>query len=468
MRDVGDLAVVLHTHMPYVEGFGTYPFGEEWLFDAVARSHLPVLEAAHGITVTVSPVLADQLEAPGVVDRLRAFVGEHRLGAAERDAAAGPAEIRPAAAAEAARYRRALNAIESLGGRPLDAFRDAEGEGRVALVPSAATHAVLPLLATVAGRRLQVDAALRSHRRRFGRAEGFWLPECGYAPGIDGLLAERGLAFFCADQSAHEASGDALIPIRSPAGPVAFPLDWDTISLVWSWEGYPADPAYLEYHRQSTNGTRLWAVGQSPYDPGAASRRADAHASGFVEAVAARLEAFRRDRGRAGLVTLAIDTELLGHWWSEGPEWLAAVVRRAPERGVRLVTLPEALRRHDPERRPLRTSSWGEGKDLSTWNGPQVADLAWGARRLELRLLRELGGGHLAPASAERAARELLAVQSSDWPFLDSKRQAGDYPFRRAVGHARCFLEAIDSRQALEPRMRNLAPDLRLGPLIEA
>ena len=32
--------------MPYVEGFGTYPFGEEWLFDAVARSYLPVLAVA--------------------------------------------------------------------------------------------------------------------------------------------------------------------------------------------------------------------------------------------------------------------------------------------------------------------------------------------------------------------------------------------------------------------------------------
>ena len=41
-RGVGDLALVLHSHMPYVEGFGTYPFGEEWLFDAVIRSYVPV------------------------------------------------------------------------------------------------------------------------------------------------------------------------------------------------------------------------------------------------------------------------------------------------------------------------------------------------------------------------------------------------------------------------------------------
>ena len=35
---VGSLAIVLHSHMPYVEGFGTYPFGEEWLF--VLAGHL--------------------------------------------------------------------------------------------------------------------------------------------------------------------------------------------------------------------------------------------------------------------------------------------------------------------------------------------------------------------------------------------------------------------------------------------
>jgi 1,4-alpha-glucan branching enzyme len=80
--ELGELAIVLHSHMPYVEGFGTWPFGEEWLFDAVARSYLPVLEAARDLTITVSPVLADQLEAPGVVERLAAFVRRYRLGAA--------------------------------------------------------------------------------------------------------------------------------------------------------------------------------------------------------------------------------------------------------------------------------------------------------------------------------------------------------------------------------------------------
>ena len=44
MSGDGELALVLHTHMPYVEGFGTWPFGEEWLWEAVAGSYLPLLD----------------------------------------------------------------------------------------------------------------------------------------------------------------------------------------------------------------------------------------------------------------------------------------------------------------------------------------------------------------------------------------------------------------------------------------
>jgi 1,4-alpha-glucan branching enzyme len=97
---VGDLAIVLHSHMPYVEGFGTYPFGEEWLFDAVIRSYLPLLEEVRGLTLTVTPVLADQLEVRDVGERLRRFLVVHRLQAAEADADSVGPEHREAARAE--------------------------------------------------------------------------------------------------------------------------------------------------------------------------------------------------------------------------------------------------------------------------------------------------------------------------------------------------------------------------------
>ncbi len=107
---IGSLAIVLHSHMPYVEGFGTYPFGEEWLFDAVIRSYVPVCEHAQRLTMTVTPVLADQLEADGVAERLLEFLRRFRIESCDADAtdveaALSPGMPRARPIATAARWR---------------------------------------------------------------------------------------------------------------------------------------------------------------------------------------------------------------------------------------------------------------------------------------------------------------------------------------------------------------------------
>jgi 1,4-alpha-glucan branching enzyme len=337
----------------------------------------------------------------------------------------------------------------------------------VALIPSTATHAVLPLLATRSGLRLQIDAGLRSHRRRFGWQGGFWLPECAYAPGLEWQLVEQGVQWFCVDQSAsQEDSLDALTPIATQAGPVAMPIDWEAIQWLWSLEGYPSDPAHAQFAGKSLRGIRLWKVGGGAYDPSAAEAVAKRQADEFLTAIAQRLGDFAAQRKHRGLLVFAIDTELLGHWWSEGATWLRGVLDGAADAGVRLLTVPQALAEHEPAQRSLLASTWGEGKDLRTWDSPEVADLTWGARRLELRLLRALAQG-LPVHAAQRAARQLLAAQASDWAFLDKRGQAGDYAYRRATDHGEAMLEAIDSAASSDPSMRALAPDLSLAPLLE-
>jgi 1,4-alpha-glucan branching enzyme len=154
----------------------------------------------------------------------------------------------------------------------------------------------------------------------------------------------------------------------------------------------------------------------------------------------------------------ALDTELLGHWWYEGVHWLAAVLEECARQGLALTTLADALARHEPAPAPdhLPVSSWGDGGDLRTWSGPQVAELAWPARAAELRIAAMAG------RPPERALRELLALQSSDWAFLHTRATAGDYPVQRANGHRRALDRAIagDAALAAEPALRGLAPDL--------
>jgi len=95
--------------MPYVEGFGSWPFGEEWLFEAVASSYLPLLDvlAPAAVTLTLTPVLADQLEAlrdGAAGERFSAFLRETRALIHREDADQLESEGQ---AEEAAELRRA-------------------------------------------------------------------------------------------------------------------------------------------------------------------------------------------------------------------------------------------------------------------------------------------------------------------------------------------------------------------------
>jgi 1,4-alpha-glucan branching enzyme len=117
-----------------------------------------------------------------------------------------------------------------------------------------------------------------------------------------------------------------------------------------------------------------------------------------------------------------------------------------------------------PRIAPLGKPAGARGR---TWDSPSVSDLVWATRRSELRLLRALRARSLTAPAAARAARELLALQSSDWAFMDHRGQAGDYPYSRATAHAEALLEAIDSSEEVDPRVRNVAPDLSLAPLLE-
>jgi 1,4-alpha-glucan branching enzyme len=491
MRDRGDLCIVLHSHMPYVEGFGTWPFGEEWLLEAIASVYLPLISTFERVadrgndaiaTVGVTPVLADQLALSEVGDRFLRFMRETRAECHRLDSEGleqgGHREAAAALRLSAIDYEEAADRFESRSGNLLGALGALESGGVIELWASAATHAVLPLLATEAGVRLQVEAGIDAHRLRFGSWNGgFWLPECAFAEGIDAQLSAAGVKAFCVDQTSGGDPLDQLELTVTPNGAVAVPIDWRTISLVWDDRGYPSHSLYRDYHAHTTNGLRPWANSGDPYDREAAAAQAREHARHFVGHVVDCLDSYRGERGRAGIVVCALDTELLGHWWYEGPIWLEAVIEDARERGLGLVTLPSALERHEPRPRALRPSSWGAEKDLRTWDSPVAAGLVWEARRAELALTGALARGLRREPSLERAARELLALQSSDWAFMATRDLAADYPWRRVAGHSARFDRAlalsdgpVDSRAMtapLSPELRGLAPALRLDPLLE-
>jgi 1,4-alpha-glucan branching enzyme len=430
--------------------------------------YLPLLDLLDGVPVTVglTPVLCDQLDAMRgeAGDRYLRFLREVRAPIHAEDAAGLDASGEPELAAEVRRaagdYSDAERAFEERGRDLVASFGALE---RVELWTSAATHGLLPLMATDAGMRLQVATGTGAHLQRFGRWDGgFWLPECAYVPGLERELADHGVRAFCVDQTGVPGF-DHLLPVPTDAGPVAVPIHWEMVELVWNERtGYPAHDSYRNYWGRTVHDLKPWSNAGRPYDHAAALELAREHARDFVGRAAERLQ-------DGGLMCCALDTELLGHWWYEGLAWLGAVFEEANAQGVRLVTVSEGIELAEPAARPLVASSWGHGKDFATWDAPPVGELAFEARAAELRTVAAVASHGASSDAAERAARELLAIQASDWSFMVTRDLAADYPLERLRDHRTCLDAALtaltDSGAAPEPSLRALAPHLDLSSL---
>jgi 1,4-alpha-glucan branching enzyme len=224
---------------------------------------------------------------------------------------------------------------------------------------------------------------------------------------------------------------------------------------VWSGSvGYPGDPWYREFHRKDPpNGVQYWRItdnkadlgAKAIYNPWQAQERVHAHAQHFAGLVEAEARAFYDGAGRPGLVVAAFDTELFGHWWAEGVDWLGEVLSLLAQSAVvDLTTAGDWVAAHPPEAvLDLPESSWGEAGTHTTWLNDETRWM-WklihaAERRMEGLVARHpAAAGDLAAVLAQ-AGRELLLVESSDWEFLQTTGQASTYAAERFTDHLARF-----------------------------
>ena len=471
---VGTLCIVLHTHLPWLPRHGSWPVGEEWLHQAWSGSYLPVLAvldrlAGEGrrdlVTLGVTPVLAAALDDPYALREHHGWLGRWQLRAEELARDRDPA-LRATASEEFRAASRSLEVFETRwvhgGSAELRPLLDSRA---VELLGGPVTHPILPLLpAAVASFALRAgldDAALRVGRRPVG----IWLPECAWSPELAPVLAQAGVRHFLVDEPTVTAAGGSTDrPGRVAGGDlVAVAGDLALTDLVWSSRsGFPRGADYRDFHDVHPSGLRTARVtdpgnpAKLPYDPAAAGATARRDAVRFVGAARDRLVALaaRRPDGPPPVAVVAWDTELFGHWWHEGPQFLGHVLRMLPEAGVRPATLRQVTSEAaDPL--DLPAGSWGAGKDFRLWAGEPVADLAADARRVADRLL-DVVRRCAPPGSARRPdlddlAREALLALSSDWAFMVSRDSAAAYGRDRHRAHVHRFDALADHLEGRGP-----------------
>lgn len=478
----GMFTLVLHTHLPWLAHHGRWPVGEEWLYQSWAAAYLPLVrvlrtladEDRHRlITLGVTPVVNAQLDDPYCLDGMHHWLANWRLRAAEaasvrsipKSKSAGyesctPEALREFGTRELAEADQALDDFATLwrhGGSPL--LRGLIDAGTVELLGGPLAHPFQPLLAPrlreFALREGLADAQLRLAHR----PGGIWAPECAYAPGMERDYAAAGITHFMVDgPSLH---GDTAL--GRPVGDtdvVAFGRDLQVSYRVWSPKsGYPGHAAYRDFHTYDhltglkparVTGRNVSSEAKGPYDPERADRAVDVHVADFVDVVRNRLRSESERIGRPAHVVAAFDTELFGHWWYEGPTWLARVLRALPAAGVRVGTLRDALAGgFVGEAVALPPSSWGSGKDWQVWAGDKVADLValnnevvdTALSTVDKALSQNSDGPTPRDRVADQILRETLLTVSSDWPFMVSKDSAADYARYRAHLHAHATRE---------------------------
>ncbi len=240
--------------------------------------------------------------------------------------------------------------------------------------------------------------------------------------------------------------------------PVAvFSRDTRSSHAVWAADaGYPGDEWYLEFHKTHEPGRmRYWRVSQNKtdmdtkgvYDVARAEARVGEHARHFAQEMQSLLREQRDlagEAGRAPVVTAMYDTELFGHWWREGPQWLKAVIREmARDTSIDRTTCGDYLQANvtnddRTEIVALPEGSWGEGGFHSIWLNERTVwmwEAIYEAEREIAEAARLCAQVPDALRPLRQAARELLLLQASDWPFVTSTNGAPDYAEARIKAH---------------------------------
>ncbi|MEX1178644.1 MAG: 1,4-alpha-glucan branching protein domain-containing protein [Nitriliruptor sp.] len=504
----GELALVLHTHLPYLRGHGGWPVGEEWLFQAWASSWLPVTglleqlaEEGHRevLTLGITPMVAHQVADRQLADDLGTWIGGQVWRSEEqRWHHLVPDDVRALSSFYWRRFSRLLDYHEDVQRRGglLRVWARLQTAGVIELLGGPATHPYLPLQTDPALIDGQLADGLASHARWAGSApRGLWAPEMGYRP--RGQVADATAAATAVDvhgtptlprigpelpgleehYAAHGVSHvlvDAPTVIRAaggrerdwtvrpePAAPgspaavvhdgvligdsdvVAYARDLSVAYHVWSpTAGYPGNVWYRDLY--ATGGYGLhpsWRVTdhELPPDRKATYVPERAHARTAIDAEHLRGVLRGVLDGRPGdLVVAAYDTELFGHWWFEGVDWLGALIRAvAADPALTTTTLASRRERHPPTRRlELPESSWGYAKGHASWVTDQTRPMWAELRRAEHRARTALAGGRGTAAARIQVARELALLASSDWPFMVTRGNSPGYAADRVDDHA--------------------------------
>ena len=457
----GNLAIVLHAHLPYVRSEEPGSLEEDWFFQALVECYLPLLETLENasrakdqkpkITIGLSPTLLSLLEDEVLKNRFEKWVSIRLeiLNTLETKCIAAVLNLKD-------HLKRQLKSWKSCKGDLIGRFKNLQNLEVIDILTCAATHGYLPLLRenteTV---RAQLKTAVREHQRLFAKAPlGIWLPECAYYEDLDKLMAECGLRYAVLDghgllNAEPRPRYGLYAPICTKRGVAFFGRDSESTLPVWSArDGYPGNPNYREFHRdlgwdlsienlkkigindKRPLGIKLFKItsqdtslaNKEEYEPNAAKESIRKDAENYLKERKKQLLNLEKSMQIEPLLIAPFDAELFGHWWFEGPQFLSNIFIKSKDEGIKLITLKEALQvKSKIQLCNPSPSSWGQGGFHDYWLDKTNAWIVHEWSKAGREMISICSESLIEESNIKilcQAGRELLLAQSSDWSFI--------------------------------------------------
>ncbi|MGE5396815.1 MAG: 1,4-alpha-glucan branching protein domain-containing protein [Chitinophagales bacterium] len=482
------LILVLHSHIPYVMRQGRWPFGEVWLFEAMAETYIPfirswarLLQEGYRVplTISMSPTLLEQLASPYIQEGFIKYLKEREDMATTEEKhflASGQKELASLANFYRCFYRDVRrDYVLDFDCDIIKIIKSFKDRVPLEVIATAGTHAYLPLLKDHDSLERQITRGIETFTKQLGTPPaGFWLPECGYYQGLEDILARCGIRYFFVDSHAIEGGKppqvysemeelvDDQVDDFAETGLSTFRgyriKDKDIAVFgrnamishqVWSkhW-GYPGDAAYREFHKTSEkSGFKYWKVTDRKsdmgtktfYDADEARIKAKEHAAHFNRVLTNSAREAIKLGFRSPLIVGCYDTELFGHWWWEGVDWIEEVMRLIAHNEELEQVLPSTiLQSWDkmPEAQVFE-SSWGMGGKHFGWHNNET-NWMWETIKLAREEYKSIQGScenELVIEAASQAEKELMLMESSDWFFMVTNNHTQDYAVTRFFDH---------------------------------
>src|SRR5574340_927168 len=175
----GYLALVLHTHLPFVRHPEHDRFLEEdWLYEAITETYIPLINVFDGlvrdnvdfrVTMSLTPTLIAMLTDPLLQHRYVRHISRLiDLAEEEMERTRGSSEFHPIACMYRDMFVEARRVFEVVYNRNLvTAFRKFQDRGNLEIITCAATHGFLPLMVNRNAVRAQIRVAVQ---HQIGRA----------------------------------------------------------------------------------------------------------------------------------------------------------------------------------------------------------------------------------------------------------------------------------------------------------